>query len=150
MNAEVHIAFEPAINWLAAINNKIGSSLAAALEESAELVYEYAVENAPMKTGKLKNSIKKKVVLGSHPHASVWTSDKKAQWMEFGTRPHTITPKNGKFLRFQAGGRTVFARVVHHPGTKATHFMKRALVEQDGMIKNIFARAIANAIRTGS
>jgi hypothetical protein len=44
-----------------------------------------------------------------------------------GTRPHTIRPKRAKALRFRVGGRTVFAKVVSHPGTKPDDFMSRAL-----------------------
>lgn len=64
-------------------------------------------------------------------------------WLERGTRPHVIRPRNRKVLRFPAsgvattlGGRVrtgtarrlgsaayVFARVVHHPGTRAQPFL---------------------------
>lgn len=64
-------------------------------------------------------------------------------FLEFGTRPHIIRPRKGKALRFPArgvsttlGGRVrtgalrklgsaayTFARVVHHPGTKAQPFL---------------------------
>ncbi len=40
-----------------------------------------------------------------------------------GTRPHTILPKTGKTLRFHSHGKIVYARVVHHPGTKANRFL---------------------------
>lgn len=40
------------------------------------------------------------------------------EWSEFGTAPHTILPR-GNVLVFEVGGETVFARVVHHPGTAA-------------------------------
>jgi len=59
-----------------------------------------------------------------------------AVYLEKGTRPHTITPKAAKALRFAAspagarlsgaprkGAAVVFARVVHHPGTKPYPFM---------------------------
>lgn len=59
-----------------------------------------------------------------------------ARWLEYGTRPHTITPKAAKALRFAAspggarltgaprkGAAVVFARVVHHPGTRPYPFM---------------------------
>lgn len=42
-----------------------------------------------------------------------------AGFNEYGTRPHVIRPKRGKALRFQTGGRVVFARRVNHPGTPA-------------------------------
>ena len=39
-------------------------------------------------------------------------------YVEYPTRPHTIVPRNGRFLVFTVGGRKVFARSVHHPGTR--------------------------------
>lgn len=64
-------------------------------------------------------------------------------YLERGTRPHVIRPRNGKFLRFPGkgvattlGGRVrtgtarklgnaayIFAKVVHHPGTRAQPFL---------------------------
>ena len=45
----------------------------------------------------------------------------------YGTEPHVIRPTRAKALRFLSGGKIVFSRVVHHPGTKANDFMIRAL-----------------------
>lgn len=45
----------------------------------------------------------------------------------YGTRPHVIRPRRKKALRFDVGGRTVFAAVVHHPGTRPNDFLGRAL-----------------------
>lgn len=53
--------------------------------------------------------------------------DARAVWNHDGTRPHTIRPKQpGGVLVFQSHGRTIFARSVRHPGTKATKFLARA------------------------
>ena len=46
--------------------------------------------------------------------------------VELGTAPHEIRPVNGKVLAFQVAGKMVFTPVVHHPGTKANPFMRRA------------------------
>lgn len=77
-------------------------------------------------------------------------------WLEYGTRPHIIRPRNAKALRFPAkgvattlGGRVrtptlkrlgsaayTFARIVRHPGTRAYPFMMpaaRAAVEKLGI-----------------
>lgn len=44
------------------------------------------------------------------------------------TSPHIIRPNRRKRLRFvDRTGRVVFARVVHHPGTRGTYFLTRAL-----------------------
>jgi hypothetical protein len=44
-----------------------------------------------------------------------------------GTRPHIIRPRRAKALRFEAGGRVVFTKLVRHPGTRANNFLRRAL-----------------------
>lgn len=60
-------------------------------------------------------------VVTCHHHAT--------QYVIWGTRPHTIRPRRRRALRFQAGGRTVFADVVHHPGNAPNNFLARALRE---------------------
>jgi hypothetical protein len=47
-----------------------------------------------------------------------------------GTRPHDIHPVRRTVLTgWQYQGAPVFARRVHHPGTKARPFLRRSLVE---------------------
>lgn len=64
-----------------------------------------------------------------------------AEFVNDGTRPHVIRPKRAHTLRrssrgvvkpalrFVVGGRVVFARVVHHPGTRPNPFLDRAVRE---------------------
>lgn len=42
-----------------------------------------------------------------------------------GARPHVIRPRRKRVLKFQSGGKTVFARKVNHPGNRGTHFLLR-------------------------
>lgn len=44
-----------------------------------------------------------------------------------GTRPHVIRPVRAQALRFTVGGRVVYAKIVHHPGTRPNDFLTRAL-----------------------
>ncbi|WP_315902956.1 hypothetical protein [Streptomyces salinarius] len=44
-----------------------------------------------------------------------------------GTPPHVIRPRRAKALRFPYRGRTVFAKIVNHPGAEANNFLARAL-----------------------
>lgn len=44
-----------------------------------------------------------------------------------GTAPRTITPKNGKVLRFTSRGSIVYAHSVQHPGTRANRYLSNAL-----------------------
>jgi hypothetical protein len=47
-----------------------------------------------------------------------------------GTRPHVIRPrKSGGTLRFTVGGKVVFAKSVHHPGTRPNPYLTRFLYE---------------------
>lgn len=55
--------------------------------------------------------------------------DARAEWVQYGTRPHEIRAVNKKALSFVVNGRRVTVKKVMHPGTTATHFMTRALEE---------------------
>jgi len=44
-----------------------------------------------------------------------------------GTRPHVIRPVRAQALRFTVGGRVVYAKIVHHPGTQPNDFLATAL-----------------------
>ena len=50
-----------------------------------------------------------------------------AGYVIHGTRPHVIVPRRGRALRFQAGGRTVFAARVNHPGNRPNNFLAEAV-----------------------
>jgi hypothetical protein len=55
----------------------------------------------------------------------VSNSDRKAKWLNDGTRPHVIRPKRKKALRFfwRKIDRVVYFRQVNHPGTRAYRFL---------------------------
>jgi hypothetical protein len=62
-------------------------------------------------------------------YSAVLTNDVHyAIYVNNGTHPHVIRAKNGKALRFMAGGGVVFARSVNHPGTVG-HFMLERGIE---------------------
>lgn len=52
-----------------------------------------------------------------------------ALYQSQGTRPHIITPKGARALRFVVAGRVVYARKVRHPGTNANPYLTRHLSE---------------------
>ena len=75
----------------------------------------------PVKTGQLRTSLAvrveaDKVIIGPNtPYAG---------YVEFGTKPHVIKPKNPDgVLVFKVGGTTVYARKVNHPGTQAQPYV---------------------------
>lgn len=58
----------------------------------------------------------------------VASNDPKFIFIEKGTRPHFIYPRNGKSMVFPGlGGNRQHAKVVFHPGTRGKHALKKAL-----------------------
>lgn len=106
------------------------------VERLAEAAYTRAVEEAPRRTGKLAQSITKTV---RGYEAIVEATAPYAVYVERGTRPHVIRPVRAKALRFEVDGETVYAKIVHHPGTLANPFMARAADYTRSQIGNIFA-----------
>jgi len=98
---------------------------------------EIAKEEAPVKTGKFRESIRFHVFAkntGSKTRAVVgFTTSSKQPLGRFiveGTRPHIITANRKRFLRFfwPRAGKIVFFRSVHHPGTKPNPYIDRAYI----------------------
>lgn len=52
-----------------------------------------------------------------------------ANFIDAGTKAHDIKAKKAMFLRFDAGGRTIFSKKVHKPRTSAHPFKKAAALE---------------------
>lgn len=86
---------------------------------------------APVDTGRLRASgkIQYSSLFSFRPKATVIFDTDYAAFVNDGTAPHIIRPRRAQVLRFTVGGRVVFARVVHHPGTRANPFLDRALRE---------------------
>jgi len=95
---------------------------------------------APRRTGNLARSIRLGTVTPTSAvvQAGGLQNVGYAGFVEFGTRPHVIVPRNRKALRFAAsaagrrltgsprvGAAVVFAKRVMHPGTKAQPFLRQ-------------------------
>ena len=98
------------------------------VEETADFAFEQMYSNAPWRSGFLAQSIKKEVGEGKvdiKPLASY------SGFVEKGTAPHIIRPINASCLAFQGGmlGGMIFAKLVHHPGTKANPFVAKTAME---------------------
>jgi hypothetical protein len=82
--------------------------------------------DVPQKTGRLRRSFRvksatqKRAQVGGHYTAF---------FIDKGTKAHAIRAKKAPRLIFQADGRTIFAKKVNHPATRAQPFRGRAARE---------------------
>ena len=85
---------------------------------------------SPVDTGRLRNSI---VVTTEGSTIFIRMVDY-AYFVEFGSVPHIIKPKDKQALKFKAGGKEVFAKVVKHPGSRPNPFIRNTLNNKIGKI----------------
>ena len=81
------------------------------------------IRTAPVDTGHLRISIWHEVdgnKLNIHMPEYAW-------YVEYGTRPHEITPSIKKALHWKSNGKDHFATRVWHPGTHANPFIRTAI-----------------------
>lgn len=67
-----------------------------------------------------------------------------AHLVEFGTKPHVITPKKGKMLRF-GRGLNIFAKKVNHPGSRENPFFRKAIRSQRNAVKRLLESKVKQA-----
>ncbi|MDU3215595.1 MAG: hypothetical protein E6672_07125 [Negativicoccus succinicivorans] len=123
--------------------------IAKALKESAAAVQEEARQNHKFttRTAQFERSVETRI--RGTAYAEVFLDTNVAKYAPFvhqGTKPHTIAPKEKKALRWVAGGRFVFAKWAHHPGTAADPFLYAALDNKQGEIKRIFEKYTDDAL----
>lgn len=107
-----------------------------------------------VRSGALRRSIQQ-VVSVAEPTVTgrVFSSGdvKYAGIQEYGgrTSPHDIFPKKAEALAFVMGGKTVFAKVVHHPGSQipARSFMRTGLADLAPEIEADIKRAVIAQVR---
>lgn len=66
--------------------------------------------------------------------------------VEMGSKPHDILPKNGKALHFMMRGIPVFAKKVHHPGSKGAFMFKKSLDANITQIQEDFYRFVDHVL----
>jgi phage gpG-like protein len=96
---------------------------AVAVETAAK---EIATADGLVDTGRYRSSISWRLGQdGLGLFADVGSNVTYAGYLEFGTRPHIIEARRKKALWWKGADHPV--RVVHHPGTKPHHVLRRAL-----------------------
>ncbi|MEM2257823.1 MAG: HK97 gp10 family phage protein [Candidatus Caldarchaeum sp.] len=114
------------------------------LVELAEMMVGRARLNAPVETGRLKNSIN--IVYSDVRRVVAEASAPYAGFVEFGTRPHIIRPRVKRVLRFEVDGRIVYATMVRHPGTSPQPYWRPAFNYVAEKAQALFTQAMMEAV----
>jgi hypothetical protein len=103
----------------------------------ADGTVEAARPKVPQRTGRLRKSIRvKNATLKRATVAAHFT----AFFVDAGPKRHAINAKKADRLIFQAGGRTIFAKRVNHPGYRGRPF--RAQAAHESLRRNPMAQQI--------
>lgn len=107
---------------------ELGGDIRRGVSEACKVGKRQLRADAPVKSGDLRRSIRGGLTSSQALSAEgeVVAEAPYASYVEEGTEPHTILPRNASALRFEVGGKTVFAKSVNHPGTKPNDFVSRS------------------------
>ena len=111
-----------AVRW----SDTIGPLLREELRREAPVAkQDPAGRNRP---GRLRASIRyERRTTGASVRAEFTAYTPYAKYVIEGTKPHVIRPVAARYLMFYQGDAQRFSRLVHHPGTKANPFNRRAV-----------------------
>lgn len=121
MTASVRIDQSRLQRLLSAVGGPGDRLLLRKAEAVATLARRYAAGHGSIPEGIVVGPVMDKSVkvLSTNPHTVL---------VHNGSRRHQIRPRRaGGWLRFEVGGRVVYARQVNHPGYRGDPFMTRAL-----------------------
>lgn len=115
-------------------------ALSMMVDAAARAVQSGAMKRTPVKSGRLRSGwVGTGALTTRGTQAWLRNSVEYAAYVEEGTKPHTITPRNGRALRWPlqttasglpaANTKFAFAKKVNHPGTQGVHMAQRAVRE---------------------
>lgn len=113
----------------------------------APLVFETQAviqENCPVDNGHLRSSIEVETTKSGW---IIGTNLDYAEFVEYDTKPHIIEPKNKEALRFNInrrmgpkGSHFIFAKRVHHPGTRGHHMFLKGMQHFEENIERVLSK----------
>lgn len=101
-------------------------------------------KRTPKDTGLLQKSISSHIEPAGRLGVSaiIGTPLNYALPVELGSKPHDILPKNGKALHFMMRGIPVFAKVIHHPGSKGAFMFQKSFDANIAQIQDDFYKFV--------
>jgi hypothetical protein len=138
---------------------RLGFSFAEAAAEWAKeanpLAMEALRQAAPVGqgpgAGHLRDSISDDQEITESAATITFTADVSyASYVVDGTVPHLIQPRNVQALHWTGPNGSVFAKVVHHPGTRPDDFAARALTPLIPLFQGALEAAISEQLAAGT
>ena len=117
---------------------------ASVIRQMAQIAYDSAERGADAhtKTGAMRQSLFARAIPKGREVGHDLQRAPHALFVQFGTRPHVITPSKKKALRWPAGGAFVFAKRVNHPGYRGDAYLARAADDAVRQFAAIVDRAL--------
>lgn len=118
------------------------------MDEAGPLVRGRLKEEAPVKTGRLRRSIRysrrttPNLVRGEFKAHTPY-----AGFVVDGTGPHVISARAARALHWTSGGEDRFALRVNHPGTKANPFARRAVEPLRPVLAALFRDTVLRTMK---
>lgn len=117
-------------NYIRSPSGPVGEHLAS----KGRLITGLAKIQVGVRTGALRSSIHMRHLVDTRgQYVMVGSPLPYARMHHEGTKPHVITPKRAKMLRFVRRGQVVYAHSVLHPGTKANKYLVDAMKKVPGL-----------------
>jgi hypothetical protein len=123
---------------MTSINDEINKEIDKIIEKIIFETHAHIVEHTPVDTGRLRSSIS--IEKDTDGNWFIGTNVDYAEYVELGSKPHKITPKEKKALKFKIGGKDIFAKSVQHPGTTGHGMFKKGVLKAETLIKEHFKR----------
>lgn len=122
----------------ASASSSVNTEFHAAMDDMGRFTVKLLQRKVPVKTGKLKESLGYKLEKTETGYKLTFSATAIAEsdgayyghYVDQGTRPHKIVPKNATALHFfDKSGNERFAKMVYHPGAKASKFTNKSKPE---------------------
>lgn len=137
------IGLKEALRDVSIYDNKVWQGVGNSIKTGGRNVARLARTKAPVRTGKLKKSIKSSYKSNKTTVESVVKSSARyAHLVEFGAKGVTIKPKNKKALAIKGGAEPFYSAKVKIPARKAKPFMRPSYEQEKPHIEKAIAQAL--------
>lgn len=125
---------------------------AAKYREMARTLEGHAKDEAPVRSGRLRDDLEGVVTRDKHAPIKVRArrETELLGWVVNGTPPHIIEASAAGALHWTSGGQDFFAKRVEHPGTQPDDFLSRAADNARDDMEGIMQEAAEEFLRAVS